>query len=199
MIAISGLHTTIAAEFLRLTPQDEAVYHLARGSGVPNGHGNRYLIAQGVLHGRSAAEHTFDTSEETWAANFMLIAALLDGVFKEDSAARVVVIGSESGFAGSYDTAYAGAKAALHLYVERKALKPHQQLVAISPGIIGDAGMTTRRADVGTLEKRRAAHPKQRFLTAKEVAQMAHFLLYVDLGYTSGTVIRINGGENAWR
>lgn len=199
MICISGLRTTIAAEFLRLTPEDEDVYHLKPGSGVPGRHGNRYLIAQGLLYGKSLGEHTFETTQYTWEVNFALIGALLDRVFAEDSAARVVVIGSESGYAGSYDMAYAGAKAALHLYVERKALKPHQQLVAISPGIIGDAGMTKRRLDVGTLEKRRAAHPKQRFLEAAEVARMAHFLLYVDQGYTSGTVIRMNGGENAWR
>lgn len=199
MICISGLRTTIAAEFLRLTPLYESIYSLSRGTGVPNGYGNRYLIAQGVLHGKSAGEHTFDSSEETWAGNFMLIAALLDRVFAEDAAARVVVIGSESGFAGSHDMAYAGSKAALHLYVERKALKPRQQLVAISPGIIGNSGMTTRRTDLVALERRRAAHPKKRFLTAEEVAQMAHFLLYVDQGYTSGTVIRMHGGETAWR
>lgn len=199
MIAISGLRTTIAEAFVRRLPDGESIFHLTRDRLLPTGYGNRYLIAQGLLLGRTARDHSAAASTETWEANFLHIVQKIDHAMDTDSAARVVVIGSESAFAGSYDMAYAGAKAALHLYVETKKLKPHQQLVAISPGIIADSGMTLRRQDTSTLEERRAAHPKQRFLSADEVARLAHFLLYVDDGYLSGTVIRMNGGENAQR
>jgi hypothetical protein len=54
--------------------------------------------------------------------------------------------------------------------------------------------MTLRRDDTENLERRREEHPKKRFLTSLEVAKMVHHLLYVDEGYTTGTVIRMNGG-----
>jgi NAD(P)-dependent dehydrogenase (short-subunit alcohol dehydrogenase family) len=75
-------------------------------------------------------------------------------------------------------------------------IKPQQQIVCVSPGIIEDAGMTVRREDRVNLARRRDMHPKRRFLRAIEVARMIHFLLYVDEGYTSGVVIRMNGGAH---
>jgi NAD(P)-dependent dehydrogenase (short-subunit alcohol dehydrogenase family) len=56
--------------------------------------------------------------------------------------------------------------------------------------------MTLDRKDVENLERRREGHPKKRFLTAAEVAKLIHFLLYIDEGYTTGTVIRMNGRGN---
>ena len=56
--------------------------------------------------------------------------------------------------------------------------------------------MTERRQDVENLQHRQEKHPKRRFLEAAEVARMIHFLLYVDEGYTTGVVIRMNGGEH---
>lgn len=53
--------------------------------------------------------------------------------------------------------------------------------------------MTTRRQDLRNLARRREAHPLGRFLKAREVAQMAHFLLYL-APYVSGTVVRMHGG-----
>ena len=35
-------------------------------------------------------------------------------------------------------------------------------------------------------------------LTAMEVAKMVYFLLYVDRGYTTGTIVRMHGGAAAW-
>ncbi|MFS2208487.1 hypothetical protein, partial [Variovorax sp. Varisp36] len=62
----------------------------------------------------------------------------------------------------------------------------------MAPGIIGDAGMTLRRADKHNLMARQMAHRKRRFIEAIEVARLIHFLLYVDQGYLSGIVIRMN-------
>jgi NAD(P)-dependent dehydrogenase (short-subunit alcohol dehydrogenase family) len=127
------------------------------------------------------------------------VIAACDQVFDERELARVVVIGSESGFSGSYDSAYAAAKAGLHAYVETKRLKPRQQLVCVAPGIIADAGMTTRRPDKDALAARALEHPKRRFVTALEVAKLIRFLLYDDIGYLSGITIRMNGGQHTCR
>ena len=114
-------------------------------------------------------------------------------ILATNSAARICVIGSESGYRGSYDGTYAEAKAVLHHYIEATCLRPGQQLVGISPGIIADAGMTTRRMDTENLARRLEEHPKRRFLVAREVARMAQTLLY-DQPYISGTIIRMHGG-----
>jgi NAD(P)-dependent dehydrogenase (short-subunit alcohol dehydrogenase family) len=159
---------------------------------------DRYLFAGAVLHGVAITSNP-RFAAETFEANFTATVRAIETILDENREARVCVIGSESGFSGSYDMAYAGSKAALHLYVEQRRIKERQQLVCISPSIIEDAGMTIRRRDAETLRLRRNGHPKQRFLKAAEVARMAHFLLYVDEGYTTGVTIRINGGEHAWR
>ncbi len=192
MIAINGLTSTIATAFLKVLGAEPFVAW--RDLAKPPPPAERFLIAQGYLKGRSAGDHDAETGPATFQTNFLAVAAACDNIFVDNPTARVVVIGSESGFSGSYDTAYAGAKAALHLYVETKKLKPDQQLICVAPGIIGDSGMTHRREDLDRLAGREQAHPKRRFLRAVEVARLVHYLLYEDEGYLSGAVIRMNGG-----
>ena len=127
--------------------------------------------------------------------NLLYPMTMCDDIFEVSQRARVCVVGSESGYAGSHDDTYAAAKAALHSYVERKRLpSPDQQLVAVAPSIIGDCFMTLRRRDTDNLARKAVAHPKKRFLRAIEVARLIHYLLYVDEGYISNVVVRINGG-----
>lgn len=134
---------------------------------------------------------------EGWTVNFISIACACDWIISGNPHARICIIGSESAYRGSFDETYAVAKHAMHMYVEGRKLKsPTQQLVAISPGIIGDCGMTTRRRDVANVARRRREHPKGRFLMARDVARMAQVLLYGDgMDYVSGTVVRMHGGE----
>lgn len=111
---------------------------------------------------------------------------------------RIVVLGSESGVKGSHDIVYALAKAALHKYVEeRRILAPGQQLVCVAPSTILDSRMTQRRRDQENVARSVAANPKRRGLASVEVAQMIHHLLFADQGYTSNTVIHMNGGKFA--
>jgi hypothetical protein len=63
--------------------------------------------------------------------------------------------------------------------------------------MILDSGMTQRRTDTENVRRAERASPKRRLLTAREVARLAHFLLYVDEGYTSNVVIEMNGGKFA--
>lgn len=159
---------------------------LSRGA-MPGFPVDRLLITQGLM--------SFDPAE-AWRVNYHEVAALCDFVLTRNEAARICVMGSESGYLGSFCRPYAEAKAALHRYVETRPLLPLQQLVAVSPGIISDAGMTTRRDDQDTVQKRAEEHPKRRHVTTDEVVRLIRFLLYEDQGYVSGTVVRINGGRS---
>lgn len=200
MLAINGLATTIAQELI-----GQLAMHLAEGAqefqlpGTPPEGCSRFVFCQGYLAGRPAHLHTFETAAKTFNANFLQIAVAVDEIMATNDQARVVVVGSDSGISGSFDTAYAAAKAGLHLYVETKRLKPDQQLVCVAPGIIEDSGMTQRREDKAALDLRRREHPKRRFVRAHEVASLIRFLLYEDFGYLSGVTIRMVGGDRGGR
>lgn len=198
MLYINGNGSRIADEIRDMLDPDEGSMPLPT-SRIPVSTGSRYLFCAGVLAGERIDEISAVGLADTWETNFALPAAAIETILKTDPLARIVVIGSESAITGSYDAAYAGAKAAMHRYVESRRVGPYQQLVCVSPSIIGDAGMTTRREDTETLEARRLAHPKQRFCTAREVASLVKYLLYEDATYITGVTIRINGGESATR
>lgn len=190
MIGVVGASSKIAEQFMALVNEGCRGMRLRE----PPEDCRRFLVCNGLLLGHAIGGMMPDRIYATLAANFVEIAQWCDDLFASREDARVCVIGSESGFSGSYDMAYAGSKAALHLYVETKRLKPAQQLVAIAPSIIGDAGMTTRRVDTDTLNERLREHPKGRFVTAAEVASLAAWLLGPDGEYVSGTVVRMHGG-----
>lgn len=203
-IAIRGAGCTIARSLARLKAVDahggagyDPVIAVARGEPMPLD-ATRYLFCQGLLLPKPTDDLTDDERRETHEANAGQIVRDCDRLIAANDAARICVIGSESGYAGSYNLAYAAAKAGLHRYVESKELRtPRQQLVAVAPTIIADAGMTLRRTDHAQLAERAALHPKRRWLSSDEVARLVFFLLYVDQGYISGVVIRMNGGPHA--
>jgi NAD(P)-dependent dehydrogenase (short-subunit alcohol dehydrogenase family) len=147
---------------------------------------------------KTIGQQTREETTTSFEANFAMVARQCDLILATNDKARICVIGSESGFSWSFDGVYAASKAAVHRYVETKRLRtPYQQLICIAPSIVGDLGMTSRRTDAANLERRKLEHPKQRFLTAAEVCQLIHFALYVDDGYLTNTVIRLNGGAHA--
>lgn len=189
MIGIAGHSTTIAQEFMSLLPGESFVRDRLQDMQLDLG---RYLVCTGFLAGRSLREISNDDAWKTWVLNFLEPARFCDRVFAANPEARICVIGSESGFNGSYDMAYAGAKAALHLYVETKKLtSPMQQLVAISPSIIRDSGMTERRTDFERLEARAAATRHGRLLEAREVASLARDVLCGATPFLSNTSLRL--------
>lgn len=199
MIAIRGAGSKIAVELTnRLAGKDE-VRAIGRGQRLPlNAH--RYLFCQGLLYGLPSAKMVDAEVAETFSVNAASVINSCNEIIDANPLARICVIGSESGFTWSYDDAYAAAKAALHRYVETKRLKtPDQQLICVAPGIIGDAAMTRARKDTDRLLIRAAHHPKKRFLLSEEVARLVHHVLYVDAGYLSGVVLRMNGGEHTCR
>ena len=189
-VGIAGAGSTIATEFCGLLPPEERV--VARRIDQLALSYDRYLICTGYLAGKSLSDISAEQADLTWNLNFVRVARLIDDVIARNGAARICVIGSESGFSGSYDAAYAGAKAALHRYVETKRLRTDRQmLVALAPAIIWDSGMTQRRNDLGEVERRGDANRMGRWLTAEEVATEAYHLLYNASPSLSGQVIRM--------
>lgn len=195
MIAITGWNTSIAVELRKLLPDGEtAVRAVAADPDFPLD-ADRYLFAAGLLRPKQHRDQTAEEIREGLLVNHGSVVRACDVLFDVNPTARVVVIGSESAYTGSYDDVYASAKANLHRYVETKKLKhPGQQLVCVAPTIIMDSGMTQRRKDLVSVEKRALKNPKRRWLKAIEVARLVHFCLFQDEGYLSGVVLRLHGG-----
>lgn len=197
-LAIAGYGSKIVSALLPMLP----AWECTRGGSAADlpDDAERYLFCAGYLAGRQVREASPGELASAWTINFTDVVGKIERLIERNNAARIVVVGSESGISGSFDFAYAGAKAALHTFVENKRLRTEdQQLVCVAPGIIRDAGMTERRNDRERLAEREARHPKGRFLECAEVARLIHFLLYEDQGYISGVTIRVNGGEHACR
>jgi len=194
VIYVRGAQSAIAQEL-------DAMCHVVpveRGEQMPIS-GERYLFCAGLIRQKRVEDQTAAEIYETLRVNAISVIVECSRLLAVNPRARICVIGSESAFKGSFDGAYASAKAALHRYVETKRLPfPDQQLVCVAPTCIVNTGMNRQRnADgVKALEARRLEHPKQRWLQPIEVARMVHYLLCVDQGYTTNTVIRMNGGEH---
>lgn len=190
-IGIFGSGSTLARALISILPIGDPVID----QDVPDGC-DRYFFATGFLVGDPVGKLSDAELSTTFQANFSAIAARCDRIFDVNEHARICIIGSESGFAGSYDMAYAGAKAAMHLYIERKRLiDPGQQLVGIAPTVVWDSGMTQRREDIEDCEQRGRERRRGHWLAAMDVARLAHFLLYEDSGSISNTVVRMTGGN----
>lgn len=158
---------------------------------------DRYLFCQGFLAGRRIGDQSKEEIAEAFHVNAAITMCECDHILDCNPIARICIIGSESGYSWSHDSAYAGSKAAIHHYVENKRLgHPGQQIVCIAPGIITNAGMTLRRDDQSSLARRKKLHPKGRFANCDEVARLIYYLLYLDTGYTTNVVIRMTGGEH---
>lgn len=197
ILAVSG-SSTIFGSLKNLLPPREVVEQVSRPWDLPI-EADRFLILNGFLSGKSTLDQSQQERTDTWEANYAQVVRAVDRILSANPVARICVIGSESAISGSFDTGYADAKAALHQFVETTKTGPRQQLVAIAPTIIEDSGMTSRRADQDRVAERARTHPKQRHLISSEVARLVYFLLYVDRGYLTGTVVRMNGGSHTWR
>jgi NAD(P)-dependent dehydrogenase (short-subunit alcohol dehydrogenase family) len=192
MLAVTGYNSRIVQELLPLLPEGEEVIRIDEH--VASETADRFVLCAGLLYPKTLEEQSNTEIHDILRVNLIDPMQICDLVLQANSKARICIVGSESGFTWSHNGAYAAAKAAIHRYVETKKLGSDQQLVCVAPSIIGDCSMTTSRADTENLERRRQEHPKQRFLRAAEVARLVHYCLYVDEGYLSGTVIRLNGG-----
>jgi NAD(P)-dependent dehydrogenase (short-subunit alcohol dehydrogenase family) len=195
MLAVTGYRSKIVQELIPLLPEGEELVAIADRGAVME-EARRFLLCAGVLRPARLTSQTEDEVAETMEVNCFRPIRLCEHILERFDDARICVIGSESAFTWSFDDTYAASKVALHRYVETRKIGPKQQLVCVAPSIIGDAAMTTARTDVENLKSRMDRNPKKRFLQSIEVAQMVKHLLYVDIGYTTNVVIRMNGGEH---
>jgi NAD(P)-dependent dehydrogenase (short-subunit alcohol dehydrogenase family) len=192
VIAIRGYSSSVAQDFIKHLPEWETITPVERGT--INTNAERHLFAQGLMFPKKIGEMNHKEKADSWHVNAGMVIEQCNLILAVNPDARICILGSESGYAWSYDDCYAMAKAAVHRYVETKALKPNQQLVCVAPTIIGDSRMTLAREDKDNLARRAEANPKRRFVMLSEVSAMIHHLLYIDRGYTTGIVIRMNGG-----
>lgn len=194
MIYVRGADSAIAKALAEIHP----ISRVPRYEHMPLG-GSKYLFCVGFIRQKRIAEQGDDEIAETFLVNAANVIRECERLLENNEGARICVVGSESGFKWSFDGAYAAAKAALHRYVETRRLRhPMQQLVCVAPTCVLNTRMNMQRNSDGirVLEERRKRHPKQRWLEPEEVAHMINFLLNVDKGYTTGVVIRMNGGEH---
>lgn len=190
---VYGWNSTISKSFRNIL-LNEIQYD--RGDINSNNHvldADYYLFSVGVLRAKQMCNQTYREIFEGYQVNYSKVADICSDILANNDKAKICIIGSESAYRGSYDRVYSDAKRKLHKYVEMKQVKGEQQLVCISPWIIEDSGMTERREDIENLSTKKREHPKGRFLTALEVASMAHYLLFKQ-NYVTGTVIRMHGG-----
>jgi NAD(P)-dependent dehydrogenase (short-subunit alcohol dehydrogenase family) len=189
MYGVTGTKSTIAQEFTALCTLDGQPVVEASIDDMPRDL-DSYLICTGFLAGKDLVHISDEDAARTWELNFLKPARFADEVFQFNPKARICIIGSESGFAGSFDMAYAGAKAALHLYIQQKKLAGDQLLIGLAPHIIWDTRMTQSRSDLEVLAKRGEGNRLGRWLSALEVAREAYGLLQGSPSL-SGTVVRM--------
>lgn len=189
MIGILGATSTIAKEFIRL---EDCEWVGGRAHEISLDC-DQYLICSGILHGQKMSDMTQYDIMETMRVNFIEVADFCSKVLDKNGSVRICIIGSESGFSGSYDDAYACSKAAIHHYIETTRVGRNQHLVGVAPTIIEDSYMTTNRKDLNECLERGQNRRMGRWLKAKEVAKVAKFALENDS--LCNTVIRMPGGN----
>ncbi len=157
-----------------------------------------YIISVGVLYPKRILEQSEEEINLSINVNLLSIVKICDYLLENNDKAKIIIVGSESGKKGSYDTTYFLTKAALSAYVkERKITSENQQIVIVSPSVIQDAKMTTSREDHDNININRDAHPKKRLLNSVEVANVIFFLIESGLDYITNTEIEVNGGKFA--
>lgn len=193
-IAVTGFKTSIVAAIKRRLPDENIVRITWDAEGLPLGidklelepiniqNISRFVLAAGVLHGKSALDATEEQIHETFDVNVAWVIRLCETILRGNESARICVIGSESAYCGSYDPYYAASKAAMHSYVLTRKVDRQQQLCCVSPGLISDAGMTKRRHDFPRVLKLRAS------VTSERVAEEVIDLLHQDPPYYHGVL-----------
>lgn len=168
MLAVTGAGTTIVRELAkteRIARIDADLSLPGCDFDIPTA--DRYVLAAGYLAGKPILVQSASELGRTFYINLVNAVRLIETILDTNPLARVVAIGSESAFAGSFDEAYAAAKGGLYAYALWRKVGPEQTLAVLCPPIISDSGMTQRRHDYpACLEARKT-------VTAAEVASAA--------------------------
>lgn len=157
-----------------------------------------YIFNLGLIQPKTIFEQSNEEIECSMRINLLFIVKCSEYILDNNSKAKILIIGSESGKKGSYDTTYFLAKAGLRAYVKERYLSsPYQQLLLFSPSTIGDSTMTLGRHDKDRLNEYMLNHPKKRFLYNSELASIISQFINDEFSYITNTEIEINGGKFA--
>ena len=148
MLAVTGAGTTIVRELSRLEPIARIDADLAWADcdfDIPET--DRFVLAAGVMVGEKIQHQSGTDLVRAFSVNLINAVRLCEIILDTNPRARIVAIGSESAFLGSFDKAYAAAKGGLCAYASFRKVGPDQTLAVLCPPIISDGGMTLKRHD----------------------------------------------------
>ncbi len=155
---------------------------------------DRYIILSGFLQSKKITEQNREEINKSIFINSIGPILFSEYLLRNKPNARLIIIGSESGFKGSYDLTYGLSKSSIRMYVKQKKVKENQQILLISPSTIEDFGMTERREDKDRLSTYRQNHPKKRFLYSKELSTLI-INLFNSTNFLTNEEINLNGGK----
>ncbi|HJV48873.1 MAG TPA: SDR family oxidoreductase [Geothrix sp.] len=164
------------------------------------------FLAAGELRTGSVASTSMEDFEAVMSANLRGPWALTHHLGpKLKEGASVVLVGSNIGIRAIPDSAaYSVAKAGVHMLAKVLALEWAPRKIrcnAIAPGPVLTpmvlARLATSAHPEADLERLSAVNPLKRMGTESEVAALAAHLLSDESGWTTGTVIAIDGGADA--
>ena len=159
---------------------------------------DKYIITLGVLYSKKINDQSSVEVLNSMVVNLLFPVKIIEQILDVNPNANIVVIGSESGSKGSFDTSYFLAKSALSKYVrEKRVIYSEQQLVMISPSVIIDTKMTQDRGDLENVLSKCKKLSKKRCLYVQEVVELIMYILFIDKGYVNNEVINMNGGKFA--
>jgi len=213
-ICIIGGTSNISKSFIKMVENNFDIITVGKSSNndiefdINNGNFNNinkiplncsyYLIAAGILYPKKIIEQTNNEILNSISLNLLFPTYLIEQILDINEDVRIVVVGSESGKKGSYDTTYFLSKAALKSYIQEKHIKSkNQSLNMIAPSVILDTKMTQDRDDLEEVLERAKDLPKERYLMSEEVAKLIYYLFFEDSGYINNEVINMNGGKFA--
>ena len=155
---------------------------------------NYFFLNHGILLGKKALQLREKEINEYMMVNCFSMIAILEALTKYKSI-NIVVTSSISSKEGSYDPIYASTKAGLDSFRIRCAsiFDRSVRVNFISPGVIKDASMTTRRKDKDNVKSIAYKTPSKKLTTSKEVAKLACLLL-LEPGNIHCQDFAINGG-----
>ncbi|MCG9629168.1 hypothetical protein L1D34_30835, partial [Vibrio mediterranei] len=124
-----------------------------------------YIFNLGKIIPEKISTQTEEEIIESLKVNALFTIKASELILERNQSARIIIIGSESGRKGSFDTTYFLSKSMLRAYVKQRYLfSTEQQLVLISPSTISDSRMTMDREDKARLSEYESEHPKKRFI-----------------------------------
>lgn len=197
MIGVTGYGSKIIEALAAQLPDEEIIVVERPFRGAPTWQlpaADRFVLASGAMR-----DDWQDPAAmaEMFKANAYDPITIADRILRYRPEARICIIGSASASRGSGNVAYAASKSAVHGFVETRKVGPRQQLCAVAPHIISDAGMTTRRDDYLEVMERGRGAPRGRWINSAEVAGAVIWLLYSDSGFwVNNRVISLEGGRS---